>query len=369
MSAPIDLYRETLAHLLGPVQPFLADPSVTEVMINGPDEIYIERAGRLERTDACFTDDDSLRAALRNIAQFVGKRLIPEQPSLEARLPDGSRVHIVQPPAARKGLCATIRKFSDRRLSLADLVTRGTLTPAAAEFLGLGVALEKNIIVSGGTGSGKTTLLNVLSSMIPATDRIIVLEDSTELQLQQPHVLPFEVQAPDRHGRGGMTIRDLFRASLRMRPDRIVVGECRGGEALDMIQAMTSGHSGSLSTCHANTPKDALNRLETMALMAGMDIPLVALRAQVGSAIDLIVQIDRIGAERRVTCISEVGGLTEAGTLAVTDLFRYGGHPPSLLPTGVVPSFTEQLQTHGLVERVADSRQIWGLIQPRGDGK
>ncbi len=344
MNAPIDLYRATLAHLLGPIQPFLDDPGVTEVMINGPDEIYIERAGRLERTDACFADEDSLRAALRNIAQFVGKRLIPEQPSLEARLPDGSRVHIVQPPAARKGLCATIRKFSEQRLSLNDLVARGTLTAAAAEFLGLCIMLEKNIIVSGGTGSGKTTLLNVLSSMIPTTDRIIVLEDSTELQLQQPHVLPFEVQAPDRHGRGGMTIRELFRASLRMRPDRIVVGECRGGEALDMIQAMTSGHSGSLSTCHANTPKDALNRLETLALMAGVEIPLVALRAQVGSAIDLIVQIDRIGADRRVTYISEVGGLTEARTLTVIDLFRYNSHAASLVPTGIVPSFTDQLR-------------------------
>jgi len=348
MSTSIPLYCETLAHLLEPIQSFLIDAGVTEIMINGPGEIYIERAGRLELTEARFADDDSLRSALRNIAQFVGKRLIPEQPSLEARLPDGSRVHIVQPPASRKGLCATIRKFSSHRLSLADLVTRGTLTTAAAEFLGQCVALEKNMIVSGGTGSGKTTLLNVLSSMIPATDRIIVLEDSTELQLQQPHILPFEVQAPDRHGRGGMTIRELFRASLRMRPDRIVVGECRGGEALDMIQAMTSGHSGSLSTCHANTPRDALNRLETMALMAGVDIPLVALRAQVGSAIDLIVQIDRIGAERRVTYISEVGGLTEAGTLAVTDLFRYSGQPACLVPTGIAPSFTDQLQTHGL---------------------
>jgi len=278
-----NIYQQTLGHLLAPIEGLLNDPAVTEVMINGPAEIFIEKAGRIEATDARFEDDAALFAAMRNIAQYVGKRLVADTPSIEARLPDGSRVHIVQAPAARKGLCVAIRKFARKNLDLAALVESDTLSDEAAEFLGVCVALAKNVMVSGGTGSGKTTLLNCLSALIAESDRILVLEDSSELQLQQPHVVPFEVQAPDRYGRGGISIRDLFRASLRMRPDRIIVGECRGGEALDMIQAMTSGHSGSLSTCHANHPRDALARLETMALMADVELPLHALRPQVAS--------------------------------------------------------------------------------------
>jgi pilus assembly protein CpaF len=362
------IYERTIGHFLAPVREYLDDESVSEVMINGAGEIYIERAGKLERIEGGFEDEESLEAALRNIAQFVGKRLTPDNPSIEARLPDGSRVHIVQPPAARKGFCVTIRKFSKTKLALGDLVTRGALSEDAAEFLGLCVALAKNIIVSGGTGSGKTTLLNCLSAMIPDDQRIIVLEDSSELQLQQEHVLPFEVQPSDRDGRGGISIRELFRASLRMRPDRIIIGECRGGEAIDMIQAMTSGHSGSLSTCHANSPRDALSRLETMALMGGVEIPLGALRSQVASAVDLVIQISRFAdGSRRVTHVSEILGLGDDGGYRSSDLFRFdpkgrddeGKIQGSLAWTGERPTFRKEPFVKGLDDRIQLTRDLW----------
>ena len=326
MAGIVALYEETIRGLLGPVQVFLDDETVSEVMINGHAEIFVERGGKIEATDAAFGDAEALESAARNIAQFVGKRLTPEDPSVEARLPDGSRVHIVQSPAARKGICIAIRKFSKHKLDLEALIRFGALTEEAAEFLGICVAMAKNIIVSGGTGSGKTTLLNCLSAMIRGGERIIVIEDSSELQLQQDHVVPFEAQSPDRNGRGGISIRDLFRASLRMRPDRIVVGECRGGETLDMIQAMTSGHSGSLSTCHANSPFDGLNRLETMALMGDVAMPLHALRKQLASAVDVIIQISRFhDGARKITHISEVLPITEDGEYDVRDIYCLEG--------------------------------------------
>ncbi len=364
MSNLVPIYEKTLGHFLEPIAEFLGDASVSEVMINGWDEIYVERGGRLERTDASFHDALALEAAMRNVAQYVGKRLTPLDPSIEARLPDGSRVHIVQPPAARKGMCVTIRKFSKNKLDLEGLVEVGALTPMAAEFAAICVALAKNVIVSGGTGSGKTTLLNCLSSKISSHERIIVLEDSSELQLQQEHVVPFEVQPPDRQGRGGMSIRELFRASLRMRPDRVIVGECRGGEALDMIQAMTSGHSGSLSTCHANTPHDALNRLETMCLMAGVDLPLHALRGQVSSAIDVIVQISRFASGRRaLTQISEVLGLDDEGRYSVRDLFVLdpdaGDLGGELVWTGARPTFASQPRVKGLEDMIHTTGPLW----------
>ncbi|NNL84708.1 MAG: CpaF family protein [Myxococcales bacterium] len=367
-SETVSIYQRTLRHFLAPIQDFLDDATVSEVMVNSHDEIFVERGGRLERTEAHFEDAEALEAALRNIAQFVGKRLVPENPSIEARLPDGSRVHIVQAPAARKGHAVAIRKFAEQRLDLAALIAGGALSPVAAEFLGLCVGLHKNVIVSGGTGSGKTTLLNCLSGLIPDGERIIVLEDSSELQLQQDHVVSFETQPADRHGRGGMTIRDLFRASLRMRPDRIVIGECRGGEALDMIQAMTSGHSGSLSTAHANAPADALTRLETMALMGGVDIPLFALRSQVASAIDLIVQIARFAdGSRRITHVSEVLPLTDSGEYRIVDIFRFESHGADpdgkirgeLVWTGEHPTFFNQPTAMGLLEQVQLTREIW----------
>lgn len=368
MAQTNEIYQQTLKHLLAPVEVFLEDESVSEVMINGWDDIYVERAGKLEHVDARFEDEAALFAAMRNVAQYVGKRLVPENPSIEARLPDGSRVHIIQPPAARQGMSVAIRKFSKNQLDLPALVEKKSLSEEAAEFLGICMALAKNIIVSGGTGSGKTTLLNCLSTMIPATERILVLEDSSELQLQQDHVVSFEVQAPDRQGRGGISIRDLFRASLRMRPDRILVGECRGAEALDMIQAMTSGHSGSLSTLHANTPRDSLGRLETMALMANVGLPLFALRSQVASAVELIVQIARFhDGSRRITYISEVLGLSDDGDYRVQDLYRFRASSKStalqvtgaLEWTGIQPSFKTAPYFGGLNDRISLTRPLW----------
>ncbi len=368
MSNLIHLYDKTLGHLFSPIKHLLDDDSVSEVMINGFDEIYIEQKGLLHKTDAVFQSEQELEAAIRNVAQFVGKRLTEDEPSIEARLPDGSRVHIVQPPAARKGLCVAIRKFSKHKLSIDSLIEYGSLTDSSAEFLKLCVLLAKNIIVSGGTGSGKTTLLNCLSSYISGNERIIVLEDSSELQLQQEHVVPFEAQAPNRDGRGGISIRDLFRASLRMRPDRIVVGECRGGETIDMIQAMTSGHSGSLSTCHANTPLDALSRLEVMSLMGDVEIPLHALRTQISSAIDLIVQINRFhDGKRKITAISEVLGLTDDGKYQVKDLYALdykegqAASDAELVPTGEMPLFNQEVVQSNLESLVDNSKVVWSL--------
>ncbi len=321
-SGIVKVYDQTLSYLLGPVSGLLDDDSVSEIMINGYQEIYVERKGKLEKTDLSFADEIELEAAARNIAQFVGKRLSKDNPSIEARLPNGSRVHIVLPPAARKGICIAIRKFSRQTLTIEDIVEGGSLTEESAEYLSICVALARNIMVSGGTGSGKTTLLNCLSAMIPEGERIIVLEDSSELQLQQEHVVSFEAQPADRNGRGGLSIRDLFRASLRLRPDRIVVGECRGGEALDMIQAMTSGHDGSMSTCHSNTPSDALNRIETMSMMSGVEIPLIALRSQIASGLDLIIQINRFhDGSRKITHITEVISLEDNGKYTLSDMF------------------------------------------------
>jgi pilus assembly protein CpaF len=303
---PAEVFEKTTRHFLSPVAGFLDDPGVSEVMINGPAEVYVEKAGRLVKTDAAFPSEAALRSAIVNVLQFAGKRLEPDHPLVEARLPDGSRVHVAMDPCSRRGPVVTIRKHSRTLLTIVDLVKGGALSAAAAEYLKVAVLLEKNLLVSGGTGSGKTTLLNVLSAFIPANQRIVVIEDTSELRLAQTHVVPLEARGPDRNGRGQVTIRDLFRGALRMRPDRVIVGECRAGEALDMIQAMTSGHAGSMSTCHANTPFDALQRLETMALMGGVDLPLFALRNQVASAINVIVQIARLGdGSRRVTEIAE----------------------------------------------------------------
>lgn len=357
------LFEETLSYLLAPVQTLLADEGVTEIMINGPAEIFAERAGRIERTPLVFADDAALEAAARGIAQFSGKRLTADQLSVEARLPDGSRVHIVQPPAARKGLSMAIRKFSRSKLGLADLVKRNALTEEAAAFLTAAVRIRKNIIVSGGTGSGKTTLLNCLSAQIPSYERILVIEDTSELQLQQDHVVQLEAQQPDRFGQNGISIRELFRASLRMRPDRILVGECRGGEALDMIQAMTSGHSGSLSTCHADTPNDTLARLEVMCLMSGVELPLMALRAQVASAVQLIVQVGRqADGSRRITEIAQVRGLDENHRYVIDNLFRLtpGTAGPSLVWSGVKPTFAQTVTADPtLGELVKASARLW----------
>jgi len=317
-----EIFEQTIFHFLEPVGEYLRDPTVTEIMINGPDEVYIERRGRLELTRAKFPNESALLAASRNILQYVGKRISAEHPMLEARLPDGSRVHVAMPPCSRRGVVVTVRKFARQAFDMGFLVSSGTLSELARDFLALCIVTEKNLLISGGTSSGKTSLLNVLSEFIPADRRIVVIEESSELQLKQPHVLGLESRAPDRYGRGEVTIRDLFKNSLRMRPDRVIVGECRGGEALDMIQAMTSGHAGSMTTLHADSPGDALHRLETMAMMSNVEIPLMALRAQVASAIHVIVQMMRFGSgARRIVQISQVLALDDRGRYQVEDLF------------------------------------------------
>jgi pilus assembly protein CpaF len=316
------IFERTILHFLDPVAEYLKDPTVTEVMINGPGEVYVERRGRLEITTAKFPGEAALSAAIRNILQYVGKRIDPDHPMMDARLPDGSRVHVAMAPCSRRGMVVTIRKFSRQAFDMDFLVSSGTLTELARDLLHLCVLTEKNFLISGGTSSGKTSLLNVLSGYIQADRRIVVIEESSELQLKQPHVLSLESRATDRYGRGEVTIRDLFKNSLRMRPDRVIVGECRGGEALDMIQAMTSGHAGSMTTLHADSPEDALHRLETMAMMSGVQIPLMALRAQVASAIHVIVQVMRFAdGSRRIVQISQILPLDDHGRYHTEDLF------------------------------------------------
>jgi len=363
------IFESSVEYFLAPIGPFLDDPSVTEVMVNGPEKIYLERAGKLVKTDARFESEDALLTAIHNVAQWVGRRIDEDQPILDARLPDGSRVHAIIPPGCRLGTCLTIRKFKKGGLTLTDLIEYGSINEEAVEFLEICVALHKNIIISGGTGTGKTSLLGALSRAIPEIERTIVIEDTSELRLVQPHVVYLEVQRPDEYERGGLTIRQLFVASLRMRPDRIIVGEVRGGEALDMIQAMLSGHSGSLSTVHASTTRDALVRLETLSLMSDVEIPVYVARAQVASAIDLLVQVDRFAEDgsRRVTRITEVLGLNEANQFEFRDLYvcQMGGKTDdgrliaSLEPTGEKPTFAAEPREQGMAQRIDASGALW----------
>ncbi|HEY6802081.1 MAG TPA: CpaF family protein [Pyrinomonadaceae bacterium] len=360
------IFSVTLRKFLLPVEPFLDDPSISEIMINGPGEVYIEQEGMITKTNISFDDEALLHAAARNIAQYTNKRVDELTARFDSRLPDGSRVHVVMPRCSRKGLCIAIRKFSKTSFTLEGFVERKSLTPLAKEYVELVVALEKNLIVSGGTGTGKTSFLNAISGKIPSTERILVIEDSSELQLQQPHVLPFETASADRHGQGAVSIRDLFHSALRMRPDRIIIGECRGGEALDLIQAMTSGHGGSMSTLHANTAKDALHRLETMALMSGVEMPLTALRAQVASAVDVIVQLNRMSDGRRmVTEIAEVQTLKTDGSYDVTPIFGLDegrdlkSEEFSLVWTGEKSSFEKALREKGLSNQVNLTAQLF----------
>jgi pilus assembly protein CpaF len=341
----------------GPVQQFLADPTVTEVMVNGVDAIYIERDGRIHRTEARFMSDEHLRRVIDRIVSQVGRRIDESSPMVDARLPDGSRVNAIIPPLAVSGAALTIRKFAKVPYSADDLIAFGTLTPEANELLSAAVRGRLNIIVSGGTGTGKTTLLNVLSSHIPVEDRIVTIEDAVELQLLQDHVVQLESRPANIEGKGAVTIRDLVRNALRMRPDRIVVGEVRGGEALDMLQAMNTGHDGSLSTVHANTPRDALARLETMVLMAGIDLPMRAIREQVAAAVNVIVHLSRLrDGTRRVTQITEIQGM-EGDTITMQDVYTFdystgidddGRFLGSLQPTGIRPTFAERLAEQGI---------------------
>ena len=355
---PREIFEETLLEFFAPIRPFLEDQSVSEIMINRPDQIYIERKGQLILTDAKFETKEALTAALRNCAQFVGKHLDEERPILEGRLPDGSRIEALIPPAAPDGPCVAIRRFFKETLTVKRLVGFGALTDECAASLEAFVASKLNVLVAGGTGSGKTSMLNALSSFIPDSERVVVLEDSRELQLQREHVCQLEARPPDAKGKGTVTIRDLFRATLRLRPDRIVVGEIRGGEALDLIQAMTSGHGGCLSTLHATFPRDTMTRLETMAMMSDIEMPLHALRVQLASAVNLIVQVSRLqDGSRKVTHVTEVLGYDQVtGTYNLQDIFerQYDGFDAEgriksqLVFSGILPRSLHQLHEHGL---------------------
>ena len=347
---------------LGPIQQLLEDSSVTEIMVNGHETVYVERNGVIVRTPLRFVDEDHLRRVIERIVARVGRRIDESSPLVDARLPDGSRVNAVIPPLAVHGSSLTIRKFSDTPYTVDDLIRFGSLTRPLADFLDGCVKSKLNILVSGGTGTGKTTLLNVLSSSIPHNERIVTIEDAVELKLQQEHVIVLESRPPNIEGSGEVTIRDLVRNSLRMRPDRIVVGECRGGEALDMLQAMNTGHDGSISTIHANAPRDCIARLETLVLMAGMDLPLRAIREQVVSAIDLIVQIQRLrDGSRRVTHVTEVVGM-EGDTVVLQDAFLFdyqagfgpdGHHRGIARATGLRPRFLDKFDEAGVPYNLA----------------
>lgn len=341
---------------LGPIEPLLKDPSVTEVMINGPYSIYIERAGKLQKSNVKFKNDEHLMHIIDRIVTAVGRRVDESSPLCDARLLDGSRVNIVIPPLALTGATVTIRKFSKDKLTVEKLIEFGSMSENMAKFIEGCVKGRMNIVVSGGTGSGKTTLLNALSSFIPANERIVTIEDSAELQLRQDHVVTLETRPPNIEGEGQVSMRDLVKNALRMRPDRIVVGEVRGGEALDMLQAMNTGHDGSMTTGHANTARDMLSRLETMVLMSGMDLPLRAIRSQIASAVDIIVQTTRLrDGSRKVINIAEVTGM-EGDIITLQDLFTYeqagvnedGKLVGSFVGSGLRPMCMEKLQMNGV---------------------
>jgi pilus assembly protein CpaF len=359
---PSDADRPVLIQLVldellgfGPIQPLLDDPSVTEVMVNRADRVYVERKGKPFRTDITFDDDAHLLRVIERIIVPLGKKVDELNPLVDARLPDGSRVNAVVMPVAVAGSCLTIRKFGKARLTLDHLVEFGSVTPAIAHFLRGCVIARMNIVVTGGTGSGKTTLLNALSGCIPEDERIVTIEDAAELRLAQDHVITLEARQPDRNGQGAVSIRELVRNALRMRPERIVVGECRGGEALDMLQAMNTGHDGSLTTLHANSPRDALSRIETMALMAGIDFPIRVIREQIGSAVQLLVHQARLrDGSRKITHIVEVAGM-EGEKVVLTELFRWqdegvgpdGKLKGTLRASGLRPHFFSKIEACG----------------------
>jgi pilus assembly protein CpaF len=312
-----------LALFFEPIRQYLQDDAVSEILINGPGQVYIELKGKLVATEARFVSEPALKAAAVNVAKNVGRLLNEENPRLDARLPDGSRVHAVIPPLSRCGTVVAIRKFKKEKLSIAQLIEFGSITADGAQLIDTIVKLHKNVIVSGATSSGKTSVLNVLSAFIPENERILVIEDASELQLQQRHTVCFETRKPDKNGQGEVTIRDLIHSSLRLRPDRLVIGEIRGGEALDLLQALNTGHAGSMSTIHANSPRDCLSRIETCSLLSGIDIPLSALRAQVASAIDAVVHTARLSdGSRKIVAVSEVLGLKD-GEYVLNDLYAF----------------------------------------------
>jgi pilus assembly protein CpaF len=341
---------------LGPLEDLLADDDITEIMVNAYDDIYTEYKGKLSKSDVVFSSDLAVMSAIERIVAPLGRRIDESSPMVDARLPDGSRVNAIIPPLALRGPCLTIRKFSKKKLEIQDLINFGTINNKMAALLKMIVENHCNIIISGGTGSGKTTLLNIMSNFIPPTERIITVEDAAELQLGQPHIVALESRPPNLEGKGAVTIRELVKNCLRMRPDRIVVGECRGSEALDMLSAMNTGHDGSLTTAHANTPRDVISRLEVMVMMAGMDLPAKAIREQIASAVNIVVQQSRLGdGSRKVTHISEITGI-EGDTVQLNDIFRFhqtgfdekGKVIGNFAATGQVPQFYEQLRSRGV---------------------
>jgi pilus assembly protein CpaF len=354
----VGVFEDSVGTFLSPVKQYLEEDAVSEVLINGPNEVFVERSGLLEKTPAKFLDEQALQAAVRNIAQFVGRRIDEDNPILDARLPDGSRVAAVLPPCSRKGTTLSIRKFSKGNPSFIDLLNRGSISKDGARFLDVCIYLAKNIIISGGTGSGKTTLLNVLGSRIPGTQRLLIIEDSSELKINTEHVVFFETKHANESGKGQVTIRDLIKSALRLRPDRIVVGEVRGPEALDLVTAMNTGHGGSMGTTHANTPYDALVRLETLSMMGDTQVPVAAIRRQIASAVHMVVQIKRLhDGSRKVTNITEViPEIDDSGRYQIRDIFKFVQRGKSsegkiigeFIATGYVPSFMHEIELNRL---------------------
>ncbi len=351
------LFEQIAAEILGfgPLQPLLEDDSITEIMVNGPKNVYIERKGKLHRVPVTFENNDHVMRIIDRIVAPLGRRIDESSPYVDARLQDGSRVNAVIPPISLVGPTLTIRKFSKNPITVDQLIQFGSVTAEAIQFLKACVEARLNVVISGGTGSGKTTLLNVMSGFIPNDERIVTIENAAELQLRQEHVVTLESRPPNIEGRGEITIRDLVINSLRMRPDRIIVGECRGGETLDMLQAMNTGHDGSMTTAHANSPRDAISRIETMCLMAGMDLPVRAIREQVASAVDVICQQERMrDGTRKITSVTEVSGM-EGDVITMTDIFVFeqtgmenGKIVGRLRPTGLRPKFMEKIETAGI---------------------
>ncbi len=352
-----NVFKDTIQQNLGPVLSYLNDPAVTEILINGPKEIFVEKKGKLQRVQAEFPDEDSLRAAVNSIAQSVGRRVSDDEPRLDARLPDGSRIAVVIPPCSRKGTTVSIRKFTNNKISFAEYIKLGAITEDATRFLDICMFLGKNILVSGGTGSGKTTLMSLLCTRIPKGQRIIVIEDSAELQVEYEHVVMFETRMANAQGKGEVSIKDLLKSSLRLRPDRIIVGEVRSSEALELINAMNTGHKGCMGTVHANTPEDSMVRLEALAQGGDGKISEKAIRTQVASAIELIIQVSRFAdGSRKISHISEVRGFNPDGSYHIVPLFAIprmvrkadGSLEGKLEPTGEIPSFMDEITDNNL---------------------